>query len=221
MRTLYHLPLSPYCRKVRIALAEKSVAFDLHEEPIWEQRESFLELSPAGEVPLLIDNEYVISDSGAICEYIDEVFPDRSIFGFDPPSRAETRRLVAWIDQKLGGDSTDGLIFEKVYRRLRGEGAPDSRVLHQSLRSLRSHLDYLSTLVETRNWLAGEEISLADMAAAAHLSCMDYLGDIPWGDYPQVKEWYVRVKSRPSFRPLLADYISGMPPPRHYADLDF
>ena len=88
-------------------------------------------------------------------------------------------------------------------------------------RRVTGHGDYIGELVDARNWLAGEEISLADMAAAAHLSCLDYLGDIPWEEFSQVKDWYVRVKSRPSFRPLLGDYISGMPPPRHYADLDF
>lgn len=221
MRTLYHLLLSPYCRKVRIVLAEKSAAFDLREENVWEQNDSFVALNPACEVPVLIDGDFVIADSAAICEYLDETLPDRSIFGFDPPSRAETRRLVAWFDQKMGVDVTRGIIYEKVYRRIQGEGAPDSRVLHTSLRNLRHHLDYIGELVESRNWLAGDEISLADMAAAAHVSCLDYLGDIPWEDYGQVKDWYVRVKSRPSFRPLLGDYISGMPPPKHYADLDF
>ena len=61
----------------------------------------------------------------------------------------------------------------------------------------------------------------ADLAAAGHISAVDYFGDIPWTDYPVAKSWYQRVKSRPSFRPLLADTIRGTAPGPHYADLDF
>jgi glutathione S-transferase len=64
-------------------------------------------------------------------------------------------------------------------------------------------------------------MSLADVAAAAHLSCIDYIGDVPWEAYELAKNWYARIKSRPSFRSILADHIAGMPPPKHYADLDF
>jgi len=74
---------------------------------------------------------------------------------------------------------------------------------------------------ERRRWLAGENFSLADITAAAHLSTLDYLGDVPWDNHEPAKEWYARIKSRPSFRPLLADHIPGAPPPKHYADLDF
>ena len=70
-------------------------------------------------------------------------------------------------------------------------------------------------------WLAGDALSLADIAAAAHLSAIDYLGDVPWSDHEVAKEWYARIKSRPSFRPLLTDHIPGLAPPKHYTDLDF
>jgi glutathione S-transferase len=76
-------------------------------------------------------------------------------------------------------------------------------------------------LAERRRWLAGDSLSLADVAAAAQLSSVDYLGDVPWEGHPEAKDWYVRLKSRPSLRPLLKDHIAGVPPPKHYADLDF
>jgi glutathione S-transferase len=82
-------------------------------------------------------------------------------------------------------------------------------------------LDYIGYLTEQRRWIAGDELTLADITAAAHLSCVDYLGDVPWSDHPNAKDWYARIKSRPSFRPLLGDHIPGAPPPPHYADLDF
>ena len=69
--------------------------------------------------------------------------------------------------------------------------------------------------------MAGEDYSLADIAAAAHLSTVDYLGDVPWTEHEEAKDWYARIKSRPSFRSLLEDNIPGVPPPKHYADLDF
>jgi glutathione S-transferase len=94
-------------------------------------------------------------------------------------------------------------------------------VVRAALHNLRYHLDYISYLMESRSWLAGDELTLADLTAAAHLSCLDYVGDVPWGQYPLAKEWYVRLKSRPSFRPILADHVPGMPPPKLYANLDF
>jgi glutathione S-transferase len=87
--------------------------------------------------------------------------------------------------------------------------------------NIRYHLKYIGYLIGQRNWLAGDQLTYADLAAAAHLSCVDYLGDVPWDEDDTAKHWYARVKSRPAFRALLADRIAGMPPPAHYADLDF
>ena len=87
--------------------------------------------------------------------------------------------------------------------------------------NIHTHMDYISYLVERRKWLAGHEFSLADITAAAHLSTLDYIGDVPWKDHESAKGWYARIKSRPSFRPLLGDRIPSAPPPSHYADLDF
>jgi glutathione S-transferase len=75
--------------------------------------------------------------------------------------------------------------------------------------------------VRQRNWIAGEQMSYADLAAAAHLSVADYLSDVPWTEDEAAKSWYARVKSRPSFRPLLSEMLAGIPPAAHYANLDF
>ncbi|MCW5729797.1 MAG: glutathione S-transferase family protein [Alphaproteobacteria bacterium] len=222
MRILYHLWLSPYCRKVRVALKEKGLEFELELERAWERREAFLALNPAGQVPVLVEPDgRAYADSAAICEYLDEAYPDRPLVGFDPPGRAETRRLLAWFDQKFAREVTENLLGEKHYRRLRGQGHPNSEYMRAGQQNLHYHLDYISFLAERRTWLAGDDLSLADIAAAAHLSALDYLGDVPWDEHPGAKDWYARIKSRPSFRPLLADHIPGLPPPRHYADLDF
>lgn len=222
MRKLLHLWLSPYSRKVRVVLKEKQLDFELELEKVWERRPDFLALNPAGLVPVLIEHDgRVLAESSAICEYLDEVYPSRPLIGFDPTSRAETRRLVAWFDNKFGAEVADPLVHEKVMRRLMGQGGPDSGTIRAALHNLHIHLDYVEYLSERRKYLAGDDFGLADIAAAAHLSCVDYLGDVPWEDYPLAKEWYAKVKSRPSLRPLLGDHIPGLPPPRHYADLDF
>lgn len=226
MDQLFHLPLSPACRKVRLALAEKGREVELVEERDWEEREDFLIMNPAGELPVLREEDgTVICGSGPITEYLDDIDPDKPLLPGDAHARAEARRLVEWFDRKFSEEVSTPLLYEKVTKRFmgasQGGGSPDMGVVRITLHNVRFHLDYISYLMEDRRWLAGEELSLADLAAAAHLSCLDYIGDVPWAQYPQAKDWYVRLKSRPSFRGLLADHLPGMPPPRVYANLDF
>lgn len=222
MRVLHHLPLSPFSRKVRVVLKEKALEFDLEVERVWERRLDFLTLNPAGQVPVLQDDGgLVLADSTVICEYLDEAYPERPILLGDAAGRAEARRLASWFDHKFHLEVGLNLVYEKVLKRFMGLGTPDTASIRAGKHNIRIHLDYIGYLAERRRWLAGDGFSLADIAAAAHLSCVDYLGDVPWDDYPLAKDWYVRVKSRPSFRPLLADHVPGMPPPSHYADLDF
>ncbi|PKQ01951.1 MAG: glutathione S-transferase [Alphaproteobacteria bacterium HGW-Alphaproteobacteria-12] len=226
MRQLYHLPISPACRKVRLVMAEKGLDFELVEERDWERRDEFLMLNPAGEVPvLLVEEGEAVSGATPISEYLEETAPDVKLLPEEPLARAEVRRLVDWFDRKFAAEVSDGLIFEKVTRRFLsaadGGGAPDMIVVRAALHNLRYHLDYICYLMEERNWLAGEALTLADLTAAAHLSCLDYVGDVPWAQYPGAKDWYVRIKSRPGFRGILADHLAGMPPPKLYANLDF
>jgi glutathione S-transferase len=222
MRTLYHLWLSPFSRKVRLVLGEKKLPFELQFERTWERRPEFLAMNPAGKVPVLADEDgAVIADSYAICEYLEERYPDPSLLGASAAQRAETRRLAAWFDTLFHEQVSSRLVGEKVGKKFLKMGEPSSDAIRSGCENIHAHLDYIAYLAEQRNWLAGETVSLADLAAGAHLSCCDYLGDVPWGKHPGAKEWYARLKSRPAFRPLLADFIPGLPPPRHYADLDF
>lgn len=222
MRVLYHLPLSPYARKVRLALAEKRLPFELRTEKAWERRPEYLELNPAGTVPTLVeDSGLVIPDSGAICEYLEEAYPDTNLLGRTLAERVEVRRLVAWFDGKFAAEVTSSLYGEKFMKRLTRRGNPDAGAMRTGYVALRYHMEYLGWLAETRKWLAGAELSLADFAAAAHLSALDFIGDVDWSLSPPAKEWYARIKSRPSFRGLLGDRVPGTTPPEHYADLDF
>ncbi len=222
MRVLYHLPLSPSARKVRLVLAEKRLPFELRTEKAWERRTEYLELNPAGTVPTLVeDNGLAIPDSTVICEYLEEAYPDTSLMGRTLAERVEIRRLTAWFDGKFATEVTSSLYGEKVMRRMAKRGNPDAASMRTGYIALRYHMDYLGWLAETRKWLAGTELSLADFAAAAHLSSLDFIGDVDWSLSQPAKDWYARIKSRPSFRGLLADRVPGMTPPEHYADLDF
>jgi glutathione S-transferase len=218
--------LCPFARKVRIVLGEKKLEFDLVIEKVWDRREEFLALNPAGEVPVFVESidektPFALVDSNAICEYLEDVYPDPPLIGGDAFARAEIRRLVAWFDLKFHREVTQNLVDEKINKRFLGLGAPSSVAIRAGHSNIGTHLAYIEYLMARQNWLAGTTISLADIAAAAQLSCIDYIGDVPWDDYPEAKSWYARLKSRPSVRPLLADHIPGVPPPQHYANLDF
>ena len=222
MRILYHMPLSPFCRKVRITLKEKGLPFELRGENVWERRDEFLSLNPAGCVPVLVEaDDTAIVDSSAIAEYLQEVQPQPDLLGATPAERAETRRLIAWFDDKFYQEATRNVFGEKVMKRFLGRGEPDSATVRAGLANIRVHLDYIAYLTERRAWLAGERFSMADVAAAAQLSSIDYIGDVPWSHQDAARDWYARVKSRPSFQPLLEDRIPGLRPSSHYDDLDF
>ncbi len=221
MTRLYHVPLSPFCRKVRLTLAEKRIEVELVEERYWEQEADFLRRNPAGKVPVLKLGSRLMSESSAICEFLEETVPAPPLMPRDPDARYEVRRLVAWFDDKFNAEVTAKLIGERVFRKVMGTGYPDSTNVKSGARAIKFHLDYMQHLLEKRRWLAGNEMTLADFAAAAHLSCLDYISDVDWHRSEIVKEWYAKIKSRPAFRSILADQVSGFRPPSHYADLDF
>jgi glutathione S-transferase len=226
MRTLYHFPLSPFARKIRLALAEKKLDFALVLEKPWERRPEFCALNPAATVPVMVEEDgSVVPHSGIIIEYLEENYGPPHLLPKTAADRVEARRLQTWFDEVFHAEVTVPLLYEKVHKRLanaRGQSAtPDMHLIRDGIAALRAHLEAIGRFAEERRWLAGEALTVADLAAAAHLSCLDYLGDVPWNQYEAAKEWYVRLKSRPSFRPLLQDVIPGMPPVRHYTNLDF
>ncbi len=221
MNRLYHVALSPFCRKVRLTLAEKRVEVELVEERYWEQSQEFLRRNPAGKVPVLKFDGRLMSESQAICEFLDETIPTPPLLPRDAEGRYEVRRLCAWFDDKFNHEVTSKIMGERVWKKVMKQGYPDSVRVREGLRAISFHLDYMSWLLDQRRWLAGDQMSLADFTAAAHLSCLDYNADVDWDRSANVKDWYAKIKSRPAFRSLLADQLSGMPPKPHYAELDF
>ncbi len=222
MTKLYHYWFSPFSRAIRIALMEKNIEFELILELPWARRHDFLALNPAGTVPVMrLDNDLIISSSYAISEFLEETHPEPRLLGNGSAERAEIRRLIDWFDVKFNEEVTSLLITEKIMKRFLKLGVPEASNIRCATINLKQHLRYIEYLAERRNWLGGDEISYADITAAAHLSCLDYLGDVPWDDFSGAKDWYARIKSRPSFRPLLKDLIAGLPPVPHYKNLDF
>ncbi|MEM1428138.1 MAG: glutathione S-transferase family protein [Pseudomonadota bacterium] len=221
MTRLYHVPLSPFCRKVRLVLAEKRIEVDLVEERYWEREPDFLRRNPAGKVPVLRMDGRAMSESQAICEYLEETQPEPPLLPQDPGERYEVRRICAWFDDKFHHEVTANLLYERVNKKITKAGFPESRNVKAGAKAIKYHLDYMHWLLEQRRWLAGDAMTLADFAAAAHLSALDYISDVDWHRSENVKDWYAKIKSRPAFRSILADQVPGFPPPSHYADLDF
>jgi len=230
MLTLFHHGLCPQSRFVRLALGEYGITHRLVEERPWERRDDFLTMNPAGTLPVLVeDGRPPIPEARTIAEYLDETrgteLNEHRLLPRDLAARVEVRRLMSWFCDKLYAEVSGPLTNERVLKRqmsrAHGGGAPDTEAIRAALTNIRYHLAYIGWLVQTRDWLAGERLSYADLAAAAHLSSVDYLGDVPWNENEAAKNWYARVKSRPSFRPLLVDTQAGIPPSKTYADLDF
>ncbi len=230
MVTLYHYPLCPHSRFARLLLGEYAIKPELVEEKPFERRREFLLLDPAGRTPVLVEHSgAVLSGCGPIAEYYDETrgisLGRHRLLPEDPSSRAEVRRLLDWFNLKFFQEVSNWLMTEKVYKqfvpREQGGGGPDMDLVRAARANIRTHLRYIGYLAANRNWLAGDRLSYADLAAAAHLSSVDFLGDVPWDENEGAKLWYARIKSRPSFRSLLADRLPGLAPSLAYADLDF
>jgi len=231
MLTLFHHPFCPHSRFIRLVLGEYGFTASLVEERVWERREAFLAVNPAATTPVLVEAEppLAVPGAGVIAEYIDETYGGRAgarrLMPVQTAERVEVRRLVSWFSEKFFEEVSGPLITERIYKRFMSEqsggGAPCAETMRAAKANVRYHLAYIGWLAQTRNFLAGDHLTYADLAAAAHLSAIDYLGDVPWGEDEAAKAWYARVKSRPSFRPLLSEWLAGVPASSTYVDLDF
>lgn len=223
MWQLYQFPLCPFSRKLRLLLGEKGVGYELVRESPWARRDEFLDMNPAGQVPVMVDagRNILLIDSMAICEYFEETVEQSATINGTAVNRAEIRRLVSWFDDNFFREVTGPLLYERMEKRVAHRAAPDARALREAMKAAITHLDYVDYLLDHRQWLAGATMSLADLAAAAQISITDYLGGIDWKGHEQTARWYRGLKSRPSFRPLLAERMELVSPPSHYDNLDF
>ncbi|MFZ5719712.1 MAG: glutathione S-transferase family protein [Pseudomonadota bacterium] len=225
-RTLHHFPLDPASRLARLVLGEKRLPFADVPTRYWERPKELTRLNPSGLVPVLVESAegqppLVLCETRAIVDHLEETCAEPALLSEDPAERAEARRLMTWFERKFEFEASGYILHEKIEKRLLSLGPPELSNLRQGRDALKSHLYVMDDLLQSRDWLAGKRLSLADFAAAAHLSVIDYFGDVPWRDAPAVKTWYMKLKSRPCFRPLLADRWPGLAPAGHYDDLDF
>ncbi len=223
MWQLYQFPLCPFSRKVRLLLGEKGVGYELVRESPWDRRDEFLDMNPAGQVPVMANTarNILLMDSMAICEYLEETVDKAAMINGTAVNRAEIRRLVAWFDTQFFQDVTAPLLGERMLKRIVTKAAPEAKLLREAMKAAERHLDYTDYLLDHHNWMAGATMSLADLAAAAQISVADYLGGIDWKGHEQTARWYRGLKSRPSFRPLLSERMEGITPPKEYDDVDF
>ena len=225
---LHHFTLDPFCRRVRLTLNEYGVPHALAEERPWLREEHLLALNPTGEVPVLVEEDGTLAAGiYAVTEHVEETRGQgvASLLGASPAARAETRRLIAFFDGPFYMEVSAPVLAEKGLKRLLprelGGGAPDTGVLRAALERLNDYLAFIGALADARGLLAGPELSLADLAAAAHLSVLEYLDALRFGPHESAKTWYQRIKSRPAFRPLLKDRVAGLAPAATYGELDF
>jgi glutathione S-transferase len=224
--TLHHFPLDPASRQVRLALGEKRLPFVENSTRYWERPRELTKLNPSGMIPVLVEETegrppLVLCEARAILGHLEDAYPDPPLLGPEAAERAEARRLLTWFERKFDFEASGYILHEKIEKRLLGLGSPDIPNLRTGRDGLKKHLHVFEDLLQAREWLAGKRLSLADFAAAAHFSVIDYFGDMPWREFPAVKTWYMKLKSRPAFRPLLSDRWPGLHPAGHYDDLDF
>lgn len=225
MRSLLGQAFDPATRFVRLALAEKGLAARFVETRPDDQDADFARLNPARTLPVLIDEpptggEIAVAPVDAIAEYLEDAYGETPLLPATSAGRAEARRLRHWFLEKFDREAT-ALIARPRIARGRGTRWGDPEPIRDFSAAIVWHFDYLGFLLERRRWIAGDRMSFADLAAAASLSVNDYFNLVPWADFPDVKDWYARMKSRPSMRQILAERLDGTPPAPHYADPDF
>lgn len=225
MLKLLHHKLDPASRLVRLMLAEYGVEVELEDASPWKRSKNLDAIDPAATVPLLLsDNMSPVIGPLATIHHIEETHAPGSGAHLIPESaeqRAEVWRLYDWVMGKFNDEITRYLLEEKIGKREQKSGSPDPSALRAAKANLSEHLQYFAYLFATRRWLGGDTMTLADFALAAHLSALDYLGDMDWSAAEETRDWYARIKSRPAFRVLLGDRVVGMPAAPTYADLDF
>jgi glutathione S-transferase len=222
MQILYHYPLCPLSRQARILLKEFNIVFSLLKEDYWLRSEQLLKFNPAAELPIFVEPfNIVIAGIYPLIEYINDKHPQNNLIDNEPEKAAEVRRLLNWFNTKFYLEVSKIFLDEKLVRLLKNLGSPRMDFLRVAKSNLQHHMAYMSSLLHERTWLAYDKMSFVDFAACSHLSVLDYFGEIIWEQYPNVKEWYALMKSRPSFRPFLQDQVAGFSPPKYYSDLDF
>jgi glutathione S-transferase len=213
MRRLTHLMMSPPSRFVRLLIGEKRLTCDAT-----NAEDMFAHL------PVFTDLDGTKCEGlWAIVDHLEGSYPDHPMVPEDANQRGETLRLLDWALGPFQENVTRRIVYEKAAQKFTGapaRRAPDMEVIRMGRDMLRTALTQLGEAAERNGYLVSRDCTMGDLAVAAHLSALDYFGEVPWKDFSAAAEWYLRIKSRPSFRTLLSDRLPGQPPVSYYAELD-
>lgn len=225
MRTLFYYPLHAFSRIVRVMLGEKQLECKLVHESPWNLSEQLLKSNRFGSLPALIDvNGTSVSGIYSIVEYLEESYPEQNLLGRNAMQRMESRQIASWFALDFFHEVYCPILNEKIIKRFKSKAVntPNPAIIRNASHKIPKYMGHLSYLLTKRSWLAGNEFTIADIFASSFLSVLDYLSTLKWMNYDDsILTWYVRIKSRKSFRGLLADSVPNMPPDPLYAKLDF
>lgn len=223
MHILYHHQLCPLSRQIRILLKEFNIEFNLIKEDYWQSRREFLLINPSCTTPVLTlgSNECTLIGNYSIIEYMHETYDNFYFMPSSPIKRAEVRKYLSWFNDKFYREVSKILLDEKMIRLLMRTGEPRTAFIRAAKTNLTQHFRFLNQALENNSYIVSEKITCADIAAAAHISVVDYFGEINWDSWTLIKQWYSIIKSRPSFQPILHDIVPRFNPPKDYANLDF
>ena len=221
MIILYHYYLCSSSRYIRLILEEHKLSYQTQLENYWKPQNDFLELNPAGYLPVLVNEEnFPIIGANACVEYIKDLELRSNFFVENYKEKAEINRLVHWFEVIFKKEVFDPIIYEKVYSRIVENITPNSENIRAALQNLDFHIQYFNYLLNNKNYFIKDELTYLDFLAAANFSVLDYLGLLNLKSHENIREWYLKLKSRPSFRTLLKDQIVGLNPHENYKNMD-
>ncbi|NNE88060.1 MAG: glutathione S-transferase family protein [Silicimonas sp.] len=229
MLKVFHANHSTCSQKVRLCLAEKNLSWESqkinlatneHLEP------DYLKLNPNGVVPTLIHDDAVITDSGVICEYLEEVFPQSPLMPSDPVDRARVRAWIRYLDEVPTAavrvpsfnmaflpryEGMNDAAFQKehadirplrkhFYEKMGRTGFGDVEVAN-AMEQLKAAFARMDATLADQFWLTGARVGLADFIAAPLVDRMDDLGFAEmWEKHaPHMTAWFKRIRARPSY----------------------
>ena len=219
MIKLHYFVLCPFARKIKITLAEKALNYELIRENIVHEQDNRKTVRSFEEMLVLRDGNQKYTNHIAIDEYLEERYPRHSLLADSLQVRANIRMISNLFDNQFYHQVVKKILYERLYKSVTNRRAPDSNLIRKVRQDIALYLDYIEKLLSaSAKWLAGEQLSRADIVVASHISVLDYFGDIPWSHNQEVREWYAVFKSRPSMKTILEDRIAGFDPAPDYCD---
>jgi len=190
--------VSNYHNKVRIALLEKGVAFEEDPSCRPSQKDEWLARSPMGKVPILEVNGATLTESQVICEYLEDAYPEKALYPKDAIARAKVRELVTHIEWHME------MVARRLYAQAFFGGTVSDEVKQAVEKDLTRGVRTLKMLARFDPFVAGSDLTLADISAFVHLPLVSLSTKLVLGrdvleGLPQVKELVKMLRARPAF----------------------